>query len=56
MFEPISALSYYPFLLALLVFRLTDEEKLLREEFGGQWEAYVQRSWRPTFFKATRFE
>ena len=40
------ALAALPFLLALLIFRLTDEEKLLREEFGGQWEAYVQRSWR----------
>jgi protein-S-isoprenylcysteine O-methyltransferase Ste14 len=40
------ALLALPFLLALLIFRLTDEEKLLREEFGAQWEAYVQRSWR----------
>jgi protein-S-isoprenylcysteine O-methyltransferase Ste14 len=40
------ALLALPFLLALLIFRLTDEEKLLREEFGPQWEAYVQRSWR----------
>ncbi len=35
-----------PFLLALLIFRLTNEEKLLREEFGGQWVEYVRRSWR----------
>jgi protein-S-isoprenylcysteine O-methyltransferase Ste14 len=40
------ALLALPFLLALLIFRLTDEEKLLREEFGALWEAYVQRSWR----------
>ena len=40
------ALAALPFLLALLIFRLTDEEKLLREEFGARWEAYVQRSWR----------
>jgi len=40
------ALLALPFLLALLIFRLMDEEKLLREEFGGQWEEYVQRSWR----------
>jgi protein-S-isoprenylcysteine O-methyltransferase Ste14 len=40
------ALAALPFLLALLIFRLIDEEKLLREEFGAQWEAYVQRSWR----------
>jgi protein-S-isoprenylcysteine O-methyltransferase Ste14 len=40
------ALLALPFLLALLIFRLSDEEKLLQEEFGGQWEAYVQRSWR----------
>jgi len=40
------ALAALPFLLSLLIFRLTDEEKLLREEFGAQWEAYVQRSWR----------
>jgi protein-S-isoprenylcysteine O-methyltransferase Ste14 len=40
------ALMALPFLLALLIFRLMDEEKLLREEFGGQWEAYVQRRWR----------
>jgi protein-S-isoprenylcysteine O-methyltransferase Ste14 len=40
------ALAALPFLLALLIFRLSDEEKLLQAEFGGQWEAYVQRSWR----------
>ena len=40
------ALAALPFLLALLIFRLTDEEKLLREEFGGHWDKYVQRSWR----------
>lgn len=40
------ALVALPFLIALLIFRLSDEEKLLQAEFGGQWEAYVQRSWR----------
>jgi protein-S-isoprenylcysteine O-methyltransferase Ste14 len=40
------ALLALPFLLALLIFRLTDEEKLLREEFGVQWEEYVSKSWR----------
>lgn len=40
------AIGALPFLLALLIFRLSDEEKLLQAEFGAQWEAYVQRSWR----------
>jgi protein-S-isoprenylcysteine O-methyltransferase Ste14 len=40
------ALLALPFLLGLLIFRLSDEQKLLREEFGPQWEEYVQRSWR----------
>jgi protein-S-isoprenylcysteine O-methyltransferase Ste14 len=40
------ALAALPFLLGLLIFRLTDEEKLLREEFGAQWEEYVSKSWR----------
>ncbi len=40
------ALAALPFLLALLIFRLKDEEKLLREEFGPQWEEYISHSWR----------
>jgi protein-S-isoprenylcysteine O-methyltransferase Ste14 len=28
------------------VFRINDEEALMRAEFGSDWEAYCQRSWR----------
>ena len=30
----------------VLLWRIHDEEKLLREEFAAAWEAYAQRSWR----------
>lgn len=33
-------------LLIVLLWRIHDEEKLLREEFATAWEAYAQRSWR----------
>jgi protein-S-isoprenylcysteine O-methyltransferase Ste14 len=29
-----------------LVFRISDEEALLHREFGAQWEAYCEQSWR----------
>ncbi len=29
-----------------LVWRIFDEEKMLRKEFGEQWEAYCQHTWR----------
>ncbi len=38
--------------LAVLLFRLRDEEAVLHQEFGGDWEAYCTRSWRliPYFY------
>jgi len=30
----------------VLLWRIHDEEALLHQEFGAEWEAYVQRSWR----------
>ena len=33
-------------LLAVLLFRIHDEEALLRERFGAEWEAYCRHSWR----------
>ncbi len=33
-------------LLVALLWRISDEEKMLRQEFGESWEAYCQRTWR----------
>jgi protein-S-isoprenylcysteine O-methyltransferase Ste14 len=32
--------------LVILLYRIKDEESLMHKEFGGEWEAYCQRSWR----------
>jgi protein-S-isoprenylcysteine O-methyltransferase Ste14 len=32
--------------LGVLLFRINDEETLMQVEFGSDWEAYCQRSWR----------
>jgi protein-S-isoprenylcysteine O-methyltransferase Ste14 len=32
--------------LGVLLFRINDEETLMQAEFGSDWEAYRQRSWR----------
>ena len=34
------------FFLAVILFRIRDEEAMLHNEFGLQWETYCQRSWR----------
>ena len=34
------------FFLGVILFRIRDEESVLHNEFGLQWEAYCQRSWR----------
>ncbi|MGE5122941.1 MAG: methyltransferase family protein [Acidobacteriaceae bacterium] len=34
------------FFTAVLVFRVSDEELLMHQEFGVEWEAYCRRSWR----------
>jgi protein-S-isoprenylcysteine O-methyltransferase Ste14 len=34
------------FFLGVLLFRINDEETLMHVEFGSDWEAYCQRSWR----------
>lgn len=33
-------------LTVVLVWRIQDEEALMRQQFGAEWEAYAQRSWR----------
>ena len=33
-------------LIGVFAWRIRDEEKLLRQEFGDRWEAYCQRTWR----------
>jgi protein-S-isoprenylcysteine O-methyltransferase Ste14 len=40
------ALALAPPLVALLLMRIRDEEKLLRREFGEEWDQYCARSWR----------
>ncbi len=37
---------FAPVVLAVFLFRIHDEERLLATEFGDQWRAYAQRSWR----------
>jgi protein-S-isoprenylcysteine O-methyltransferase Ste14 len=34
-----------PFVLALLLWRIKDEEALMEREFGDEWRAYCKRSW-----------
>lgn len=34
------------FFLAMLLFRIKDEEKVMQKEFGAEWEAYCKHSWR----------
>lgn len=34
------------FFLALLLYRIKDEESVMHQEFGTEWEAYCKRSWR----------
>ena len=34
------------FFLAILLYRIKDEEAVLHKEFDGEWEAYCKRSWR----------
>lgn len=40
------ALALAPPLLALLLLRIRDEEKVMHTEFGEEWEGYCARSWR----------
>jgi protein-S-isoprenylcysteine O-methyltransferase Ste14 len=46
LFRSWAGLALLPGVLALLLFRIHDEEKFMHAEFGAEWEAYVQRSWR----------
>jgi len=34
------------FFLAMLLYRINDEEAVMHAEFGSEWEAYCRRSWR----------
>ncbi len=38
--------AFAPVVLAVFLFRIRDEERLLATEFGDQWRVYAQRSWR----------
>lgn len=40
------ALIFVAVLVALLLWRINDEENLMRQTFGEEWEAYARRSWR----------
>jgi len=31
---------------SILLFRIHDEERLMQEAFGQEWQAYARRSWR----------
>jgi protein-S-isoprenylcysteine O-methyltransferase Ste14 len=45
-FRSWSALILVFFLFAVLIWRIRDEEELLRMEFGESWEEYKKRTWR----------
>jgi protein-S-isoprenylcysteine O-methyltransferase Ste14 len=45
-FRSWSALILVFFLFAVLIWRIHDEEELLRMEFGESWEEYKKRTWR----------
>ena len=36
----------FPFVLALLLWRIKDEEALMTHEFGDEWRVYCRRAWR----------
>jgi protein-S-isoprenylcysteine O-methyltransferase Ste14 len=46
LFRSWAGLALFPAVLALLLFRIHDEEKLMHVEFGPEWDAYARRSWR----------
>jgi protein-S-isoprenylcysteine O-methyltransferase Ste14 len=46
LFRSWPGLALCPAILAILLFRIHDEERLMRAAFGADWEAYAQRSWR----------
>lgn len=37
-------LALFPVILGILLFRIHDEERLMREAFGQEWEAYARRT------------
>lgn len=46
LFRSWPGLGVTPALIAVLLFRIQDEETLLHQEFGPAWEAYYKTSWR----------
>jgi protein-S-isoprenylcysteine O-methyltransferase Ste14 len=45
-FRTWAGLVLFPFVLALLLWRIRDEEALMQREFGEAWRAYSRRAWR----------
>ncbi len=41
-----AGLGLFPVMLGVVLFRIHDEEALLHQTFGAEWEAYCRRSWR----------
>ncbi len=45
-FRTWAALVLFPIVLALILWRIRDEEALMEREFGEAWRVYCRRSWR----------
>lgn len=45
-FRTWAGLVMFPFVVALLLWRIRDEETLMEREFGEEWRAYCRRAWR----------
>jgi len=46
LFRSWPGLALFPVILGILLFRIHDEERLMQEAFGQEWQAYARRSWR----------
>jgi protein-S-isoprenylcysteine O-methyltransferase Ste14 len=46
LFRSWAGLALFPVILGILLFRIHDEERLMQEAFGQEWQAYARRSWR----------
>lgn len=46
LFRSWAGLAVSPILLATILFRIRDEEALMRTEFGLEWERYSHHTWR----------
>lgn len=46
LFRSLAGLAITVFLIAALVWRLSGEEKMMADEFGAEWQAYREKTWR----------